>query len=174
MERGEFEFTFPDSGETVILKRWSWVARAELRAAWRADNPPPTPPLKTFGEGEEAFTEPDEANPGYVRALRAWTDRLNRAMELQTRYIYAAVCLKSEPDPDAVEEILNLLPKLRDQLVAEFAAHGLRFEQDIMARYIYLWYCAQTTQADYMALVEVMTRRAQPTEQSVAAVAQSF
>lgn len=121
-------FTFPDTGITVQIRKFSPLLRDDLDAALRREYPPPDPPLNTvpggFGDGATK-QEPNESDPDWIKAVAKW--HVAHYERLGERLFRIAVkrYIDCEVDLDAVK-------RLRD----DFKELGVDLDPD--DKYIYV------------------------------------
>lgn len=150
-------FTFPDSGITVVLRRFAPDTQDAIVRALQRDDPPPAVPIATTELGEE----PNPADPDYQKALSDYFQRL--ALETSKKLVDLALRrIEVEVDQAAV-----------DALRADMAAIGTPIEDDD-DRMVYIRHICISSTYDLTAMLAYLQRRSLPTEAAVQEFLESF
>lgn len=144
------EYTFPDSGYTVRLRKVSPMLRDDLEMDLRRKHPAPTPPVITT----ELGTEENPADPAYQAALLTWNgEHYERLGEAWFRAL-VDLGVECEIDDEAVARVR-----------AWAAARDLPLDAD--DKYVFVRYCCVTTQEAIREFRDAASRRSTPTREVV-------
>lgn len=148
------EFTF-DTGITVQVRKTSPMLVSDIQKKF----PPPPPPLNKvdYGDGNIKL-EPNASDPAYIETLKAYQQEI----EEKIRRVMIQRGVECEVDHLAVQD-------LRHQMRQEFD-----LELDPDDKFVYVAYICVGTAEDYNDLIQLITRRSQPTEDTVQAAVDSF
>lgn len=147
-------FTFKDTGITVSIRKVSPLLGMEVRKAFPAPKPPRNPPdSEAFKLGEEY----NEADPDYEREMEAY----GQVIEEKVSRLYIKRGVECEVDTAAVAE-----------LRLQMGDMGIDLDPD--DKLVYLKYICVGSTEDYQELIEVITRRSQPTEAAIAEAIDTF
>lgn len=150
-------FTFPDTGINVLIRKTSPLLLMELRKQF----PEPKPPKQTVMINDKPVEEENPSHPAYLAALEAY--RLEFEQIMRRVLIRRAVTLKMTADVKAEVQ------RLKDEF-KEDTGHELVGTDE----FIYISYIAIGTDEDMEDLIEVITKRSQPTGPAVEAAKDSF
>lgn len=157
------EFTFPDSGITVQLRKVSPLLRDDLDALLRRTNPPPQPPVQTvdtgFGDGPSQQT--NEADPDYQNALLKW--QMEHWRRVGDRLLDLAIRRYIECDVDT---------RAVAQLRKDMAALGVDLDPD--DKVVYLSRIAIGTREDMNDLSAALFQRQERLREAVDAHKATF
>lgn len=152
------EFTFPDSGVKVLVRRVSPLLGLELRKKY----PPPKAPFNEvdYGDGHKR-RERNLADPDFLAEQEKYDEDMTE--RLQRLILRRGVVL------NLTEDMLLEVKELRDFWKAEY-------EDDLPGsdRDVYLTYIAVSTERDLQGLVDEVLRHSQPTEGEVSEALNSF
>lgn len=156
------EHTFKDSGRTVQLERVSPFLLRSATARYDRLHVPKVP-VKVIEQtinGETDHVEiPNPNDPAYQLELSVWKDKQKVAHTLITNYLYALRGLKSEPDHEAVAQLLLDAPWLIEDTIAELEQHDVEFDPKVQDAYLYLWDICITTVAEATEFYNLMRER---------------
>lgn len=150
------DFTFPDSGITVQLRKVSPLLRDDVDAAVRRQHPPPDPPMQVIdtGFGDGATPQPNVADPAYRAAVLEWqTAHWGRVAEALMRLAVARY-IEVEVDQEAVA-----------QLRADMAALGVELDAD--DKYVYITRICIGSRADERDLSDALFTRQEQLREAV-------
>lgn len=150
------DFTFPDSGITVQLRKVSPLLRDDVDAAVRRQNPPPDPPMQVVdtGFGDGATPQPNPADPAYRAAVLEWqTAHWGRVAEALLRLAVARY-IEVDVDQEAVET-----------LRADMAALGVDLDAD--DKYVYITRICIGSRADERDLSNALFTRQEQLREAV-------
>jgi hypothetical protein len=152
------QFTFPDSGITVGLRRFSPDTQDRIaRELSRKSPPPPAPEIET-----ELGAESNPADPDYQQALNAYWMRI----QLETNERMFALALRQiEVDIDRA---------VLDRLKADMEEIGTPLDADKDDRELYIRHVCISSVYDLTALLSYLQRRSLPTEEAVQEHLDSF
>lgn len=152
------EFTFPDSGITVGLRRFAPDTQDTIaRELTRQHPPPPIPIVET-----ELGDEPNPADPDYQQALSRYFQQ--QAVDVAARMVELALRrIVVEVDSEAV-----------NQLKADMAAIGTPLPEDMDDHTIYLRHICISSTYDLTSMMAYLQRRSMPTEAVVQEFLESF
>lgn len=152
------QFTFPDSGITVGLRRFAPDTQDQIARAVMRERPAPSvPEVET-----ELGTEPNPADPDYQAAVAAYLQLINT--EVSTRMFDLAMRrIEVEIDQAAV-----------DRYREDMAAIGAPVDDSIDDRTLYIRHICISSTYDLSALLAYLTRRSLPTEAAVQEYLDSF
>lgn len=153
------EFTFPDTGISVKVRKISPFLAADLAEAF----PAPKPPEQEVDYGGEKgrVMEPNLSDPNYQYALRAYQQEIT--MKLQRVMIQRAI---KPVDEDWEEDVAEYRAYIQ-----ESTGKPLSEESDLL---VYVLRVCVGSQEDLQDLINVITRRSQPTPEGVQAAKNSF
>jgi hypothetical protein len=158
------EFTFPDSGITVGLRRFAPDTQDQITRELMRKNPaPPVPMVEGVERSDGTFEmEPNPADPDYQKEVMAYFQRLS--VETNAKMFDLALRrIEVEVDRDAV-----------DQYKEDMAAIGMPFDTEVDDRTIYIRHICISSTYDLSALLAYLTRRSLPTEVAVQEYLDSF
>lgn len=155
------QFTFPDSGITVGLRRIAPDTQNQIVRTLMRENPEPPPPMVVNDYGNGPVEEPHIGHPDYQKALADYWSEINteagtRLMQLAIRQIVVEV------DTEAVAQ-------LRDDMIA--IGTPIEEEDD---RTVYIRHICLSSMTDLHALMAYLQRRSLPTEAAVQEHTKSF
>lgn len=158
------QFTFPDSGITVGLRRLAPDTQDQITRALMREYPAPEAPMaEGIERGNGTFEmEPNPADPDYQKAMAAYLERIS--LEASTKMFELAMRrIEVEVDQQAVE-----------QFKADMAAIGTPLPDDLEDREIYLRHICISSTYDLTAMLAYLNRRSLPTEEAVQEYLSSF
>lgn len=159
------EFTFPDSGITVSLRKVSPSLRTDIDAAIRRKYPVPDPPMQAAAEGfGDAAPQPNYADPDYRKLVAAW--QIEHTKRLGDALLRLVIADYVEIDAD---ELVAAVAELRQRM----AAHGLGLP-DEDDKYLFLTRICFATQADQADFQRAVFERVTPTRDEVESVRATF
>ena len=152
------QFTFPDSGITVGLRRFSPDTQDRIvRELQRKSPPPPAPEIET-----ELGSEPNPADPDYQQALATYWARIN--LEASERMFQLALRqIDVEVDHAAL-----------DRLKADMEAIDTPLDADKDDRDLYIRHICISSVHDLTALLSYLQRYSTPTEEAIQERLDSF
>lgn len=171
--RHDLTFTFPDSGQTVRVRRLGPFVMDDLREAVLAAMPAPVAPLVRVEDGEDAQghptyrTERNPADPSYQAAMTAHQQQV--VEETARRLIALLTTFCAEPlSPEDLD---------RDEIAVQRAirqATGATGTEAMSDQEIWLRYLCIRTPRDLAAFQSFVLSRSQPTEEVVQAHISTF
>jgi hypothetical protein len=152
------QFTFPDSGIAVGLRRLAPDTQDQITRALMRETPaPPIPVVET-----ELGEEPNPADPDYQQALSIYMQHIG--MEASTKMFELAMRrIEVEVDQAAV-----------DRYKEDMAAIGIALDPDLDDRAIYIRCICISSTIDLAAMLAYLQRRSMPTEVAVQEYLDSF
>lgn len=152
------QFTFPDSGITVGLRRFAPDTQDAIsRELMRRQPAPPVPVIET-----ELGEEENPADPDYQQATVAYLQRIN--LEVSAKMVELALRrIEVEVDHATV-----------DQLKEDMAAIGTPLPDDLDDRMVYIRHICISSSYDLTAMIAYLNRRSLPTEAAVQEFLDSF
>lgn len=150
-------FTFPDTGETIGIRKVSPMIIIRLRE----DFPPPTPPMQKVKIGDEEVLEANPAHPDYQIAL----EKYNQELELMVRklVIRRGVIIEwTEERREAVKEFRKFYQDTYQKKLTESDEE------------VFIYYVCVGSDLDVQELITAILRRSQPTEEGVKDAAARF
>lgn len=156
------KFTFPDSGREIELQRVSPFALRSAYAHYDKQHQPqiPNKVIEQNINGEIDRVEiPNPNDPTYLSELETWVTKQPYAHTLINNYLYALRGLKSEPDHEAVEELLLDLPFIWEDAIAEYAQFDVDFDPKVKDAYVFLWHVCVSTNQDLVAFYDTIQNR---------------
>ena len=158
----DFDFTFPDSGVTVKLKKVNPYITAEARAQLSRSRPKPPTRIITEDGPLKGKEETMEHDPDYIELLRKWeADVDERIMQLQIRRGVVSI---------EVDDWQDEVAQLRADM-AEIGAAETLPEDDTV---VYICYIASSTANDLQDFVAAVAMRSNPTQEAVDSAKESF
>lgn len=160
------EFTFPDSGITVSLRKVSPSLRTDIDAAIRRKYPLPDPPMGpgVEGFGDEVRAEPNYADPDYRKLVAAWQ------IEHTKRFAKTMIRLVIDEYVEVDEgEMADAVADLR----ARMAARGLELP-DENDKYLFVTRICFATQSDQADFERAVFERVTPSRDEVDSVKATF
>lgn len=160
-----YDFTFPDTGRTVQIRKISTLLRAEVRrqVIGHPDFAKPNPPMSDVDYGNGTVTIPNPAHPIYQQLLRDWTDRVNEEIGNRLRNIIInRAVVAPEVDTDAVKQMRADAADIGSPLDA-YSDH-----------YVYVAFVCIGSEQDYAELVRAAYERSAPQEAAVQAHIDTF
>lgn len=157
-------FTFPDSGITVGLRRFSPDLQDAIARAYQRDHPLPPLPMVDGVEREDGTfeQEPNAADPDYEEALRAYWQGVT--LYVSTKFVELAMQqMEVAVDTEAVTT-----------LRAQMELIGTPIDPDLDDRTVYLRFIAISSTYDLTSLIAYVQRRSMPTEVAVQEFLESF
>ncbi len=155
------QFTFPDSGVTVGLRRIAPDTQNQIVQALLREHPEPQPPMFEHDYGSGKIQEPNRSDPDYVKSLSDYWNEINT--EAGTRLVQFAIRrIVVDVDTEAVQQ-------LRDDMVAIGAP--IEEEDD---RVVYIRHICISSLHDLHTLMAYLQRRSLPTEAAVQEHTRSF
>ena len=163
------EFTFPDSGITVELRKVSPSLRTDIDAAIRRKYPVPDPPMQAGveGFGDDSTPQPNYADPDYRRLVAAW--QIEHTRRLGDTLLRLVIDEYVVADDDAVA---SAVADLRQRM----AARGLELPEE-NDKYLFVTRICFATDADQADFQRAIFERVTPTRdevESVKAVSELF
>lgn len=158
------QFTFPDSGITVGLRRFAPDTQDLIARELMRQQPAPAVPLTEGVEREDGTFEMEEnpADPDYQQALVAHLNKIN--LQVSAKMVELALRrLEVEIDQQVV-----------DHLKEDMAAIGTPLGDDLDDRMIYIRHICISSAYDLTAMMAYLTRRSLPTEVAVQEYLDSF
>lgn len=152
---GLTDFTFPDSGVTVSIKRLSPILLNDIRKAIRREAPKPKPPMHNVNYGGNIKEEENPNDPAYLEALTEY-NALVGELFVDRLIRYGVEC---QVDAEAVRELRESAPDL---------------ELPDNDKVLYVSRICIQTNADLTALQEAILARSQPTEAAIGGAAEKF
>lgn len=158
------QFTFPDSGITVGLRRFAPDTQDAIARELTRQHPPPEIPMV---EGIELADgtydlEPNPADPDYQQALADYFQQ--QALDVAAKLVDLALRrIEVEVDAGAVQ-------RLRDDM----AAIGAPLPDDLDDRTIYVRHICISSTYDLTSMLAYLQRRSMPTEVAVQEFLESF
>lgn len=161
------EWTSPETGRTVQIRKVSTLIRAEIRRQLLADPAfaEPQPPESEVDYGNGTVRVPNRAHPTYLELHRAWAERLTLALSdrLKTIALRRGVVVADDAiDRDAVAAVR-----------AELADVGTPVTEE-RDRDVYVKYVVVGSETDYGALLAAIFDRSAPSEAAVQAHIATF
>lgn len=150
------DFTFPNSGIPVQLRKVSPLLRDDVDAAVRRQHPPPDPPMQVVdtGFGDGATPQPNIADPAYRAAVLEWqTAHWGRVAEALMRLAVARY-IEVDVDAEAVA-----------QLRVDMAALGVELDAD--DKYVYITRICIGSRADERDLSDALFTRQEQLREAV-------
>lgn len=158
------QFTFPDSGITVGLRRFAPDTQDQIARALMRDNPAPSVPMVEGIERPDGTfeMEPNPADPDYQAALAAYFNQIST--EASTKMFELAMRrIEVDVDQGAV-----------DRYKEDMAAIGIDLDPDMDDRTIYIRCICISSSYDLTAMLAYLQRRSLPTEAAVQEYLDSF
>lgn len=154
-------FTFPDSGITVGLRRFSPDLQDTIARTYQRENPPPEVPQVEVDYGEGPVLEPNAADPDYQQAVSSYLQKMT--LDITAKMFDLALRrIEVEVDQDAV-----------NQLRADMDAINTPIEE-ADDRMVYIRYICISSTYDLTSLISYLQRRSMPTEVAVQEFLESF
>lgn len=157
------QFTFPDSGITVGLRRFAPDTQDQITRALMRETPAPDVPTVEvdYGDGK-VMQETNPADPDYQAALSAYLQHIG--MEASTKMFELAMRrIEVEVDQEAV-----------DRYKEDMAAIEIPIDDDTDDRTIYIRHICLSSSYDLAAMLSYLQRRSLPTEAAVQEYLESF
>lgn len=152
------EFTFPDSGITVGLRRFAPDTQDTIARELTRQHPPPPIPIVVTELGDES----NPADPDYQAALSSYFQQ--QAVDVASRMVDLALRrIVVEVDEEAVKT-----------LKADMAAIGTPLPEGLDSRMIYLRHICISSTYDLTSMLAYLQRRSMPTEVAVQEFLESF
>lgn len=157
------QFTFPDSGIAVGLRRFAPDTQDLITRALMREQPEPAVPVVEVDYGEGAGkAEENPADPDYQQAMRAYMERI--MMQVSAKMVELALRrIEVEVDLEAVAAFR-----------ADMAAIGTPLPDDLSDRDIYIRHICISSTYDLTVLMAYLARRSLPTEEAVQEYLASF
>lgn len=155
------DFTFPDSGETIQIKRLRPHDSAHVLDAARASRERPQPPHINNPDAG-VVDEPDYQDRGYLLRLREYDAAVSKSYNEMLMRLIARRCV-FEIDHERLAELRQ-----------EMAAIGAPFPDDDDDHETYLYHVLAETPEDVKALVEYATGQSRPSEEAIRRNVESF
>lgn len=157
-----FDFTFPDSGVTIKLRKVNPYIVAEARSQLNRSRPKPPTRIVTEEGPLKGTEEVMDRDPDYIEEVRKWEATVDeRIMQLQIRR--GVVEIKVENWKDEVQQ-------LRDDM-AEIGADKTLPTDDTVT---FICYIAASTAEDLQDFIGAIAMRSQPSAEGVDAAKESF
>lgn len=158
------QFTFPDSGITVGLRRFAPDTQDQITRQLMRDRPaPPIPTVEGIEKTDGTFEmEPNPADPDYQAALSAYLQQINAEVSAKM-FELALRRIEVEVDQGTV-----------DRYKEDMAAIGIDLDSDMDDRTIYIRCICISSTYDLTALLSYLQRRSLPTEAAVREYLDSF
>lgn len=158
------QFTFPDSGITVGLRRFAPDTQDQItRELMRKNPPPPVPVVEGIELTDGTFElEPNPADPDYQQAVAAYFQQLS--IETNTKMFELAL-RRIEVDVDQA---------VVDRYKEDMAAIGTPLDPEMDDRTIYIRHICISSTYDLSAMLAYLVRRSLPTEAAVQEYLESF
>lgn len=164
------QFTFPDSGITVGLRRLAPDTQDQItRALMRADPAPPVPMVEGIEQPDGTFEmEPNPADPDYQAAVSTYMQRIG--LEVNTKMFELAMRrIEVDVDQEAVKAYKEDMAAIGTPL-PETLEDGAPLDD----RTIYIRHICISSTYDLTALLAYLQRRSLPTEAAVSEYLESF
>lgn len=164
------QFTFPDSGITVGLRRFAPDTQDQIARALMRDHPaPPVPVVEGIERADGTFeTEPNPADPDYQAALVAYLNQINT--ETSTKMFGLAMRrIEVEVDQAAVDRYKEDMAAIGTP-IPETMDDGTPWDD----RTIYIRCICISSSYDLTAMLAYLQRRSLPTEAAVQEYLESF
>lgn len=146
-------FTFPHSGVTVGVRRFSADTQDTIRRELMRVYPPPDPPIED--NGPELEPAPNFADPDYKDAIAAYLRDI--AVKLTTKMFELALRrIVVEVDTQALE-----------QLKEDMRAIGTPLDETLDDRELYIRHICVSSTADLTALLAYLQGQSMPTPEVV-------
>ncbi len=164
------QFTFPDSGVTVGLRRFAPDTQDQITRALMRKHPAPPVPMTEGMEGPDGTPEmePNPADPDYQQAVIAYMQRIN--LEASTKMFELAMRrIEVEVDRAAVERYKEDMAAIGTPL-PDTLEDGTPLDD----RTIYIRHICISSAYDLTAMLAYLQRRSLPTEAAVQEYLESF
>lgn len=155
-------FTFPDSGITVGLRRFSPDLQDTIARAYTRDNPPPAVPQLEVDYDGETRLEPNPADPDYQEAMRQYWQGVSVFVS-QKMVELAFDNIKVEVDAETVAEMRSQMEKI-----------GTPIDPALSDRDVYIRFVCISSTYDLTSMIAYLQRRSLPTEVAVQEFLESF
>jgi hypothetical protein len=159
-----YDFTFPDTGRTVQIRKISSLLRAEnyrqVKALPGFEEPQPPQSEVDYGDGKVLIS--NYAHPTYQQLLRDWNERVSKKATERLRRILIRRGVVCEVDKAAVASVR-----------ADMDAEGI----DLSAfddHYVYVAFVCNGSDDDFTDLMRAIFERAAPQEAAIQAHIASF
>ena len=157
-------FTFPDSGITVGVRRFSPDLQDTIARAYTRDHPAPLPPMVEGAiEGEQ---EPNPADPDYEQALNKYFQGVTLFVSQKMLELAFDSIVIQESD----EEMVAAVAALR----AQMEKIGAPIDPDLDDRAVYIRFICINSTLDMTGLIAHLQRRSLPSEVAVGEFLESF
>ena len=159
------EFTFPDTGITVRIRKFSPSLRDDIDAALRRQYPVPDPPMQAPVEGfGEQAPQPNPLDPEYRERVAAW--QLAHMARLSDKLLRVAIAQYVEvPDEN---DMAGAVADLRDRM----APLGVELTDD--AQYLYITRIAIGSREDLRDFETAIFTRSKPSRDEVDSIKATF
>lgn len=166
------QFHFPDSGRDVEVKNLSFLTLSLLRSQYEATFPgKPVVPVKEIKDGDEVVDRVDDKeNPEYKKAYTEWFTKMSRARWLGTKVLYANAvqAIDQEAVNNLVDETYVLTGiDLRKAIPEGYKEANVRFNTDLLDKYIYLFHLCISNSAEQTLFEDAMMSGSAPTQEEV-------
>lgn len=162
------DFTFPETGITVKIRKVGPLLRDDIDAQLRIERPAPEPPIKKKNYGTEEEPDwiegPDPYDPGYKDALRKWG--IEHANQLGDKLLWVAV--RRGIDLEITDEIREQVDEIRKDLQAV----GVELDPD--DKFVYVTRICVGSSESLRALHDAIFSRSRPAREEVDAIKSTF
>lgn len=159
------EFTFPDTGITIRIRKFSPSLRDDIDAALRRQYPVPDPPMSAPVEGfGDAKPQPNPLDPDYRERVAAW--QMAHMARLSDKLLRVAIAHCVEIDAES--DMAGAVAELKDRM----APLGVELNDD--EKYLYITRIAVGSREDLRDFETALFTRAQPTRDEVESVKATF
>jgi hypothetical protein len=159
------DFTFPDTGRTVQIRKVSTLIRAEIRRQVAAEPAfiEPTPPMVEVDYGDGKIRTPNPAHSTYQQLMREWEGRINREVGERLK----AIVIRRGVVVDQIDTAAV------DQARADLAAIGINTSA-YDDRYAYIAFVCIGSESDLKDLLKATFERSAPSEAAIQAHIATF
>lgn len=159
------EFTFPDTGITIRIRKFSPSLRDDIDAALRRQYPVPDPPMQAPVDGfGDAKPQPNPLDPEYREKVAAW--QMAHARRLGEKLLRVAIQHYVEVPEE--NDMTGAVADLRERM----APLGLDLDAD--DQYLYITRMAIGSPEDMRDFNAAIFQRSQPTRDEVESIKATF
>lgn len=159
-----YDFTFPDTGRTVQIRKVSSLLRQETRrqVAQSPGFEEPQPPTSKVDYGDGEVTIQNVAHPVYQDLRRAWVDKVNEETGARLKRIAIRRGVVCDVDDIAIANVRT-----------DMALEGVDLT-DFDDHYVYVAFVCVGSDSDWTDLLKAIFERSAPQEAAIQAHIAAF